>query len=287
MLLAVPNKFQGYWPDYGYPWSDATYLALCSGTAKRNVESENLGRVRLVGESEDGAKGLIGVELWPRKEGAEERAERTPEPEDGKTGFTVERLCDLLEDDNGRERVESVVRVMAGTGIDFLKTGKWQQAIGPPDDTDPEMAEYILLWKGAGVDEGVDVADKVIWKEKGNPKGDPVVFWEYPGVVEWRKGNLEDTKELVAFHEQQPGYMLTKTWGAGQERTAAMNQKRSTELFSVADGAVDYSDFPIDEGVWRLWANVKNEQTETKLWLVTENAISIGSLSHEIRIGKK
>ena len=291
LLLAVPDKFQRYWPDYGYRWSNATYIELCGGTAKRNeVESEKLGRVRLVAESGDEAQRLIGVELQRQRRGTENEAERSPESENGDTGFTVEQLCNLLEDDAGRQRAESMVRLMAGTGINLLTTGKWEKNIELSQETDPKLAEYILLWMGSGVHEGVDVANKVSWKAKGKP----VVIWDYPTVVKWHTGNLRDTKEVVAFHEE-PGYVLTKT--RGMREAEAIEQAMS---FEVTKGVID-SGFiantksqgvDIEIGILGFWANVSNylqtiDPTTLKLWLVTENAIPIGSLKAEIRVGEK
>lgn len=292
LLLAVPDNFQGYWPDYGYRWSNATYIELCGGTAKTNeAESENLGRVRLVAESGEGAKRLIGVELRPQTEKTEEGAERTPKPEDGDTGFTVERLCSLLEDDAGRQRVESMVRLMAGTGIDLLTTGKWdRETVQIKDDPDAQMAEYMLLWMGSGVHEGVDTAKKVSWSAKGKP----VVIWDYPSIVRVHKGYGKGTVGVIAFHEE-PGYVLTKTWGVRD--VTAVEQPMS---FQVSKGVVDatflanakFQDADAGIGILGVWANVAKyqqmiDQTDLKLWLVTENAVPIESLAPEIRVGEK
>ena len=121
LLLAAPDKFQGYWPDYGYRWSDAAYIELCGGALREeDGETPNLGRVRLVAESGDEAEQLIGVELRTRGGESSEVAESATEPADADTEFSVEELCALLDDESGRRRIETMVRLMAGTGINFL-----------------------------------------------------------------------------------------------------------------------------------------------------------------------
>ncbi len=291
LLLAVPDKFQGYWPDYGYRWSNAAYIELCGGASKSNEgESASLGRVRLVAESGDEGERLIGVQLRHQGEESDEVAERTSEPQEADTGFTVEQLCALFGDDAGRQRVESMVRLMAGTRINLLTTGKWhRKTFAVNEDPDLEASEYMLLWMGSGVHEGVDIANKVSWSAKGKP----VVIWNYPSVVKLHKGYDKGASGVIAFHEE-PGYMLTKTWGAMD--VAAIDQPMS---FQVSKGVVDASFLgnkkfqgpDIEIGILRVWADVAKFQEiispmELKLWLVTENAIPTESLVPEIRVGE-
>ena len=292
LLLAVPDKFQDYWPDYGYRWSNAAYIELCGAMANAtDTAGESLGRVRLVAESGDKAERLVGVELRPATKRSEEEAQRTAKSQDAGTNFTMEQLCALLENDAGRQRIETMVKLMAGTGIDLLKTGKWhRQTMQVDEEPDTKMAEYLLLWMGSGVHEGVDVADKVSWSAKGKP----VVIWNYPSVAKLHKGYGKGTEAVIAFHEE-PGYVLTKTWGV--QDVGAFEQAMS---FEVSKGVVDGSFLPnaesadsdVEIGILGVWANVAKYQqmlntTDLKLWLVTENAIPAGSLKPEIRVGEK
>lgn len=292
LLLVVPDKFQGYWPDYGYRWSNAAYIELCGGALRKNDgKSPNLGRVRLVAESGDEADRLIGVELRTRGGEPSEVAEKASEERHVDAAFSVEELCALLDEDAGRQRMESMVRLMAGTGINLLTTGKWdRKTINFEQETDFKMAEYMLLWLGSGVHEGVDIADKVSWSAKGKP----VVIWNYPSVAKLRKGYGKTPAKVFALHDE-PGYMLTSMGGGTY--TEALDL---TTSFQVNKGMIDYNVLEktgvevsnVEIGMLAVWADVAKfyemvKPAERKLWLVTENAIPSRSLVPEIRVGEK
>lgn len=101
LILAAPGKFQGYWPDYGYRWSNvADSKNWCSALGKRDaVKNSNLGRVRLVAEAGENEERLIGVELRSDDSG----------PSTEKENFTPQSLCALLSDGATRQRVDSMV----------------------------------------------------------------------------------------------------------------------------------------------------------------------------------
>ena len=291
LLLAVPDKFQGYWPDYGYRWSNAAYIDLCGGLGKSNEEERsNLGRVRLVAEAGEEAEKLIGVELRLEGEKSDEVSGGKSQAPGAQTEFTVQQLCALLSDDVGRQRVEAMVRLMAGTGIELLKTGKWHgKAFDIEQDLDLSKNEYMLLWMGSGVYDGLDVVDKVSWVEGGKP----VIVWDHPSEVKLRTGYIKGGPIVVAFHEQ-PGYMLTQMGGVMD--VAARDDPVS---FQVTKGVVG-RDFlasaklqatNLDEAMFGVWANVATYEKfmktkDLKVWLVTENAIPEKSLVPEIRVGE-
>lgn len=291
LLLAVPDKFQGYWPDYGYRWSNATYIELCGGTSKSTeADRAKLGRVRLVAETGEEAERLIGVELRPQGGQSDEVGNATSETENADAGFTVEQLCALLGDDAGRQRMESMVRLMAGTGIDLLTTGKWHlKTMKFEEEPDLQMADYMLLWMGSGIHEGINIANKVSWSAEGKP----VVIWDYPSVVKWHKGYGRGAIRVVAFHEE-PGYMLTKMGGVMDGGAL-----KPTMSFQVNKGIVDLNFLgetklkgaEVDIGILGVWADVAKYQemikpVELGLWLVTENAIPKGSLTPVIRVAE-
>ena len=230
LLLAVPDKFQGYWPDYGYHWSNAAYIELCGGRGKSNeVESANLGRVRLVAEAGEKAERLIGLELRTDGEKSDEEPGGKSQASGEKTEFTVRELCVLLDDDIARKRVETMVRLMAGSGIGVLETGVWHgKKMDEGQDLGLSKSVYMLIWKGWGVDEGLDVTDKVSWIAEGKP----VIVWEQPREVNLRTGYGTDATGFVAIYEQ-PGYMLTKMGGV---REIAFPGKPTN--FQVTEGSI-------------------------------------------------
>ena len=292
LLLAVPDKFQSYWPDYGYRWSNATYIELCGGHGKSNeVERSNLGRVRLVAEVGKEAERLIGVELQPDGEKSDDVAGGKSQAPGEEAVFTVQALCALLSDDVGRQRVEAMVALMASTGIDLLKTGKWHgKAFEAEQVLDPSKNEYMLVWMGSGVHEGLDATDKVSWATGGKP----LIVWDHPSKVKLHAGDIEGGPTVVAFHEQ-PGYMLTRMGGVMD--VAARHDPVS---FQVTQGVVE-TDFlasaqlqgaDLVEAMFGVWADVgKYEKfmkpADLKVWLVTENAIPKKSLVPEIRVGEE
>ncbi|MDE0458562.1 MAG: hypothetical protein OXI15_14810 [Chromatiales bacterium] len=292
LLLAAPDKFQGYWPDYGYRWSNAAYIELCGGTLnKDDGEAPNLGRVRLVAESGDETEQLIGVELRTRGGESTEMAENATEPADADAEFSVEELCALLDDETGRRRIETMVRLMAGTGINFLTTGKWDvKPFSYDQEINVVMGDYIPLWYGSGVYEGLDITDKVSWRAKGKP----VVIWNSPGVVKLHKGYGKIPRKVFTLHDE-PGYMLASMGGGTY--TSTLDQAAS---FEVIKGAIDFSALEkagleianMEIGALTLWADVAKyhemeKLAEQKVWLVTENAIPVRSLVPDIRVGEK
>ena len=292
LLLAAPDKFQGYWPDYGYRWSDAAYIELCGGALREeDGETPNLGRVRLVAESGDEAEQLIGVELRTRGGESSEVAESATEPADADTEFSVEELCALLDDESGRRRIETMVRLMAGTGINFLTTGKWDaKPFSDIKEINFVMGDYIPLWYGSGVYEGLDITDKVSWRAKG----EPVVIWNSPGLVKLHKGYGKRPTKVFTLHDE-PGYMLASMGGGTY--TSTLDEAAS---FEVIEGAIDFSALEkagletkdIETGTLTLWADVAKyhemgKLAEQKVWLVTENAIPARSLVPDIRVGEE
>ena len=293
LLLAVPDRFQEYWPDYGYRWSNATYVELCRDRGQSDsMESSNLGRVRLVAEAGEKAERLIGIELRPDGETANEPPSGESKTTTDKAEFTVEELCALLSDDVGRQRVESMVRLMAGVGTNVLESGKWHgKKLDFVQDAGLDKSKYMLLWMGSGVEEGLDVAGKINWVAEGKP----VVVWHQPSKV-----TLESVYEMggrpivMAFYEK-PGYMLTKMGGVMDITTSY-----EATTFQVVKGVID-KDFlvatnlqptDLDEAMFGVWAEVEKykqmmDQTDRKVWLVTENAIPKKSLAPEIRVGDR
>lgn len=292
LLLAVPDKFQGYWPDYGYRWSEAAYIELCGGALREeDGETPNLGRVRLVAESGDEAEQLIGVELQTRGGESPKVAENATEPADADTEFSVEELCALLDDESGRRRIETMVRLMAGTGIDFLTTGKWDvKPFTNIEEFDVVMDDYIALWYGSGVYEGLDITDKVSWRAKGKP----VVIWNSPGVVKLHKGYGKIPSKVFTLHDE-PGYMLASMGGGTY--TSTLDEAASFEVIkgSIISSALEKAGLEakyIGTGTLTLWADVAKyhemgKLAEQKVWLVTENAIPVRSLVPDIRVGEK
>ena len=291
LLLAVPDKFQGYWPDYGYRWSNSAYIELCGGLGKSNdVESWNLGRVRLVAEAGEEAERLIGVELRADEEKSDEGLGGKSQAAGADSEFTVRQLCALLSDDISRRRVEAMVRLMAGSGIRILETGEWHgKEFDEAQDLGLRKNEYMLIWKGWGVGERSDVTDKVSWIAEGKP----VIVWDHPREVNLRTGYGMNAPFIVAFYEQ-PGYMLTKMGGLSD---VAVSGKPVN--FQVTEGSVGMEflkaeklqDTDLEEVVLGVWANVaKYEELmkpmDLKVWLVTENAIPEKSLVPEIRVGE-
>ena len=291
LLLAIPDKFQGYWPDYGYRWSNAAYVEMCGSLGKTGTaEGPNLGRVRLVAETGSEAERLIGVELRRDREQSEETPNgESPTPAD-KGEFTVGQLCALLSDDRARRRIESVVGLIAKTGVDVLKTGTWHgKTLDVAQDLGGQTSEYMLLWMGWGVEEGLDPADKVRWFTGGKP----VIVWDHPSEVKLRPADGKSAPIVFAFHEQ-PGYMLTQMGGV---MDVAVSGKPAS--FQVNKGVVG-TDFlaatklqptNLHEVIFGVWADVAKYEQFLKpmnfnLWLVTENAIPKKSLVPEIRVGE-
>ena len=292
LLLAVPDKFQGYWPDYGYRWSNATYIELCGGSLRKSDgESPNLGRVRLVAESGDEAEQLIGVELRTEEGGAAEGAEEEREPQYAGAEFSVKELCALLDEETERQRLKSMVTLMAATGTNFLTTGTWdRKTVDFEKEIGLKMADYVLLWFGSGVYEGVDTTNKVSWSAKGKP----VVIWNSPSVVKLHKGYGKIPTKVFALHNE-PGYMLTSmgsgTYSPTLDKTASFEVIKGVIDVKATENAEPESS-NIQIGMLEVWADVAKyyemrKLPEQKLWLVTENAIPIRSLVPDIRVGKK
>ena len=292
LLLAVPDKFQGYWPDYGYRWSDATYIELCGGSlTESDGESPDLGRVRLVAESGDEAEHLVGVEL--RTQGGEpaEVAEEEGKEQHADAGFSVEELCALLDESTERQRLKSVVTLMAATGINFLTTGTWdRKTVDFEKEMGLKVTEYVLLWFGSGVYEGVDTTNKVSWSAKGKP----VVIWNSPSVVKLHKGYGKIPAKVFALHDA-PGYVLTSMGGGTHSPTldeAAGFEVTKGAIDDAMWGNTDQKEGNIQIGMLEVWANLEKyyemrKLPEPKLWLVTENVIPMRSLVPDIRVGKK
>lgn len=302
LILVAPRKFPGYWPDYGYRWSNSTYLELC-GRLEHDLPAKDpyLGRVRMVAQNPENDERLIGVELQLEERIKETLATDKPRTSEDKPGLTLNQLCELLDDDIARTRAETVVRVMATDPTDILASGTWGSANTAiaRSATAAMDYDYMLSWKGLGIDDPMAVGHDLKWTfEEGSE-----VVWRHPKHVQLRAqerldmaGSDTETKIVAAMGfdqvAQAPNYMLTRMAGTWEPRKQPKDM-----TFEVIDGAVDSNflsaanlkEADLTNATFGVWTNIAKyaelmRENNTSVWLVTENAIREGSLSPEIRV---